>query len=642
MLPPRSSSDRRRRQFATKRFQKAPKVAHQCAKSSKIERLGAVAQRFVRMGVDLDEEAVGTGRNRCHRHRRHQAPNPRGVRWVDQDGEVRQSPHERHGGQVQSVSGGGLEGADPALAENDVGVAVGQDVLGAQQPFLDRIAQAALEENGSVRRSDRLQQGEVLGVASAHLQHVSDLGDVLDITGRQDLGDNRQPGDRSGLFEQIQARATESAKRIWRRPRLVRAAAQNGGATRANSACSFGHLVAAFDRAGPGGDDHSMVCADGKTSHHHRGGIGVPLPSHLLVRLTDGHRVHHAWKCDDRVADGPGIGAQHADRQPIRAGQLQRTVATFLDVAQDVVDLFPRGGNVHEDEHAVRLRRCGRVGAHGVVAPHNGFMQLTLTRLGDGDVGSLARLLDADPIGRVYLRSEMRLGSLTHGHWWGLGAGDDLHAVILGGPLVVPCLPDPVDAVVLGEALRRQTPARMMVGDRAAVMALHETTTPQRQAREIRCPQPLLVIRGLVPAPSVPVRRATPADLIAVSAAAAAMHQEEMGIDPLQVDASGWRTRMATLIDRGWSYLWTEAGEILFKTELSAWTPEAVQLQGVYTAPRWRGRGVATAALAAVCRDLLSRAGACSLYVNHYNTVARRLYDRLGFEEIGEMATIVY
>ena len=41
------------------------------------------------------------------------------------------------GGDVAGVAGGGFEGADAAFAQDDVGIAVGDDVFGGHQEFFD-------------------------------------------------------------------------------------------------------------------------------------------------------------------------------------------------------------------------------------------------------------------------------------------------------------------------------------------------------------------------------------------------------------------------------------------------------------------------------------------------------------------------
>ena len=267
--------------------------------------------------------------------------------------------------------------------------------------------------------------------------------------------------------------------------------------------------------------------------------------------------------------------------------------------------------------------------------------QLTVGRLGPADLAELSRLLDTDPVMNVYLRSELRLGPGT-GLWWGLCDEGAIRAAALGGPLLVPCMPDPADAAAMAEGIsRQQPPARMVVGPREAVLAIHGATGIR--AREVRDPQLVMLVDGArLQRHAAPVRRSERSDVDLLSIAAAAMHREEMGVDPLAIDANGWRARMTMLVDRGWSWIWREGGEVIFKAELSAWTPEVAQVQGVYTAPRHRGRGIATAALSAICADILARVPLCTLYVNAYNASGVRLYQRLGFWEAGRFATVFY
>ncbi len=267
-----------------------------------------------------------------------------------------------------------------------------------------------------------------------------------------------------------------------------------------------------------------------------------------------------------------------------------------------------------------------------------------LWRLDADDAAALYELLGDDVLQNVYLRSEVRLGALNTGQWWGVGSRGRLRATLFGGPLVVPWIPDPDDCERLGEALTRQRAPAMLVGPREHVIGLHRARPNPPPPRERRDPQPFLVLqRGRLTVPPAPqVRQATLADLDRVTLTAAEMHREEMGVDPLAIDPAGWRTRMKTLIQRGWSWLWTEGDEVLFKAELSGWTPEAVQIQGVYTTPRARNRGIATAGLAAVCDAVLHQVPVCTLYVNHYNVPARAVYRRLGFEHVGDFATLFY
>jgi hypothetical protein len=43
----------------------------------------------------------------------------------------------------------------------------------------------------------------------------------------------------------------------------------------------------------------------------------------------------------------------------------------------------------------------------------------TVRRLSTRDSGAVLDLLDGDRVGNAYLRSELRLGALAAGGWWG-------------------------------------------------------------------------------------------------------------------------------------------------------------------------------------------------------------------------------
>ena len=100
--------------------------------------------------------------------------------------------------------------------------------------------------------------------------------------------------------------------------------------------------------------------------------------------------------------------------------------------------------------------------------------------------------------------------------------------------------------------------------------------------------QPVMVVdrAGCASCRPAPLRRSTRRDVDALAAAAAVMHREEMSADTAPPDASAWRARMNQLVDRGWSWVWIEGGEVVFKAELSAWTPDVVQIREYSPVPR--------------------------------------------------------
>jgi uncharacterized protein len=127
--------------------------------------------------------------------------------------------------------------------------------------------------------------------------------------------------------------------------------------------------------------------------------------------------------------------------------------------------------------------------------------------------------------------------------------------------------------------------------------------------------------------------------------ACVAMFTEEVGVSPLAGDGGLlYQARVAELVGSGRSFArLDEHGKVVFKAEIGAATDRACQIQGVWVAPEYRGRGVAAPGMAAVLRYALEDvAPLVSLYVNDFNTPARRTYARVGFREIGAFMSILF
>ena len=122
------------------------------------------------------------------------------------------------------------------------------------------------------------------------------------------------------------------------------------------------------------------------------------------------------------------------------------------------------------------------------------------------------------------------------------------------------------------------------------------------------------------------------------------MYTEEVGVSPeYGGGADLYRARVAQLVSRGWSFAKYEQGRLVFKAEVACATPYAAQIQGVYVPQDMRGRGLATAGMAAVV-EIVRReiAPVVSLYVNDWNTPARIAYERVGFRETARFATVMF
>jgi hypothetical protein len=121
------------------------------------------------------------------------------------------------------------------------------------------------------------------------------------------------------------------------------------------------------------------------------------------------------------------------------------------------------------------------------------------------------------------------------------------------------------------------------------------------------------------------------------------MFTEEVGISPVSGGAgAAYRARVAELVQAGRALARIENGRVVFKAEIGAASSRACQIQGVWVAPDRRGQGLSAPGVAAVAEIARERiAPIVSLYVNDYNSVARRCYEAVGFRAAGEFATVL-
>jgi uncharacterized protein len=274
--------------------------------------------------------------------------------------------------------------------------------------------------------------------------------------------------------------------------------------------------------------------------------------------------------------------------------------------------------------------------------------------LDEGDEPAVHRLLATDPVAGCVIAGRVESAGTAPtslgAPLWGFGGGPDLEAVCLAGanliPFAVPGAEIAAAAAFAERARRAGRRCSTIVGPASSVAPLWDLLAPHwGPARDHRPRQPLLAIAGPPAVPAEPrVRPVRPAELDTLLPAAVAMFTEEVGVSPLRVDGgAGYRARVAELVRAGQSLAWIEHGEVVFKAEIGAVSRAACQIQGVWVAPAHRGRGIGTAGTAAVVEYArTSIAPIVSLYVNDFNTAARAAYQRVGFEDVGQYASVLF
>jgi len=271
--------------------------------------------------------------------------------------------------------------------------------------------------------------------------------------------------------------------------------------------------------------------------------------------------------------------------------------------------------------------------------------------LGEADRPEVERLLDRAPIAGAQVAERVAVGGLS---WWrsgarifGYGPQGRLESVCWFGANLVPVLAERDAVAAFAElALREGRRCSSIVGPASAVLELwSRLESTWDRPREIRPRQPLLMTDTAPPiAGDSRVRLVRPREVDLIFPAAVAMYTEEVGVSPItESGGRAYRQRIVDLIRARRAYALIEDGEVIFKAELAIVTRHTAQIQGVWVAPAWRGRGIGTACMAAVVRDALHRVAPCvSLYVNDYNLPARAVYRRCGFRQVGTFATVLF
>ncbi|GGP59046.1 MULTISPECIES: GNAT family N-acetyltransferase [Streptomyces] len=278
--------------------------------------------------------------------------------------------------------------------------------------------------------------------------------------------------------------------------------------------------------------------------------------------------------------------------------------------------------------------------------------QTTTRVLEPSDLGAALAILESEPVANAFVTSRVQVAGLDPwrlgGEMWGWYADGRLRSLCYSGANLVPICAGPEAVRAFADRARRAgRRCSSIVGPAEPTTQLWRLLEPSwGPAREVRANQPLMVTES--PAPDVTpdplVRRIRKDEVEVLMPACVAMFTEEVGISPLAGDGGLlYQARVAELISTGRSFARIDDGEVVFKAEIGAATPQACQIQGVWVAPEHRGKGLSETGMAAVLRYALADvAPVVSLYVNDYNTPARKAYQRVGFREVGAFMSVLF
>ena len=126
------------------------------------------------------------------------------------------------------------------------------------------------------------------------------------------------------------------------------------------------------------------------------------------------------------------------------------------------------------------------------------------------------------------------------------------------------------------------------------------------------------------------LRCATPADLDQVFAWATAFRDEA-----IPSDAPPKRELLARSIADENVYLWEDGGQVVSIAAKGRRTAHGVSVGLVYTPPELRGRGYASACVAALSQVILDQgAGFCTLFTDLANPTSNSIYQKIGYRPV--------
>ena len=226
-------------------------------------------------------------------------------------------------------------------------------------------------------------------------------------------------------------------------------------------------------------------------------------------------------------------------------------------------------------------------------------------------------------------------------------ADGSLCGVLYAGSCIAFGVDVPERAATFSSVMAQTTP-RMIVSPRAALERFWESVRDRMPPPAIvRASQPVYALaregktvahdlRGL----EIGQAGANETGELALEAARMAAGEFDMP-PPNYVDRMT-RARFDETVADGRVWRARREGRLVFQCYIGSVTPQTAQLQGVWSPPQARGRGDATRAFGEICARLLREHASLCLYVNDFNARAIALYERAGFERVGEFATIAF
>jgi ribosomal protein S18 acetylase RimI-like enzyme len=272
-------------------------------------------------------------------------------------------------------------------------------------------------------------------------------------------------------------------------------------------------------------------------------------------------------------------------------------------------------------------------------APRLRAVEVITSRLTNADEAEVVTFLNPRPIHTVtmvgFIRDNGLVSTLNRGTFYGCRNYEgQLEGVALIGHATLMETTSDRALEALAEVAQTRTDAHMIMGEREQINSFWSYYADSGQRLRQACSELLFELNWPIEAlQAVPdLKLATSAELDQVVPLQAELAFAESGVNPLQRDPEGFRQRCARRIEQGRTWIWVEAGEIVFKADVVSDTPSVIYLEGVWTSPSRRSQGYGLRCLSQLGRTFLCHAKSVCVLVNDKNELAQKFYQRAGYK----------
>ena len=267
--------------------------------------------------------------------------------------------------------------------------------------------------------------------------------------------------------------------------------------------------------------------------------------------------------------------------------------------------------------------------------------------LDQSDEMEVLEFLGARPVHTVFMATLIRDNGLVSSHNRGSfyacrSRHSELEGVaLLGHATVVEAHTENSLATFAGLARNCQS-AHLIRGERKTINRFWEYYASAGKQPRLVCRELLFELREDSPIDESvnDLRPATIDDLDKIVTVNASMAFEQCGISPLQMDAAGFRNRIARRIEKGRVWVWIRDNRLIFKADVIGETAEVTYLEAVHVHPEERRKGYGLRCLKQLSSNLLSRSRSICLTVNHRDKNAVTFYSKAGYRFHSHYETI--